>query len=114
MPEPMKKYETLIEMAFQFVERVDPAFVLDNVPVTKEAFSKLAAAAEALKDFRTAGEPVFVLRAHDRVAPKAIVAWGHFVSSYSATGLAGEHASHESDKMLAWQEAHPAMVKLPD
>jgi len=110
----MKKYENLIEMAFCFVERTDDVRWSINLEAVREDWNNLKAAVEALKHFRAAGEPIFVLRGHDRVAPRAIVAWGQFVSSASATGLAAEHASHENDKMLAWQEAHPELVKMPD
>lgn len=113
----MKKYEQLIEAAFCFIEAIDSealTVTTGEIDPGVVAFDNLKKAVDELKEFRAAREPIFVLRGHDRLAPRAIVAWGQFVSSASATGLAGEHASYVHDRMLGWQEAHPNLVKMPD
>jgi hypothetical protein len=110
MPEPLKKYENLIEMAFRFIEQLEGG----DPELTSEACHNLRAAVEALKEFRAACEPIFVLRGQDRLAPKAIESWSCFVSSYSARFASSAHARCEHDRMLEWQEAHPDLVKMPD
>lgn len=102
-------------MAFRYVEQIQSGVPPPEGPqFADQAYDNLKAAVEVLKEFRAMREPIFVLRGHDRMAPRAIVAWGQFVSSASATGLAAEHASHGNDKFVTWQEAHPEMVKMPD
>jgi hypothetical protein len=100
----MKKYENLIEMAFCYIESGCNENHLQN----------LKWAVQALKDFRAAGEPIFVLRGHDRIAPQAIRAWGTFVSSEKGLQSEYEDAVAKQDRMVAWQEAHPELVKMPD
>jgi len=106
MPEPLKKYENLIEMAFRFIE--------SGAEPTSDEFMKLRAAVEALKDFRAAREPIFVLRGQDHMAPYGIKAWGYFTTGSIGDNLLQEHATHEYNNMRAWQEAHPNLVKMPD
>jgi len=107
----MKKYENLIEMAFRYVEEIQNPVSPDEAD---KAYANLKAAVEALKDFRAAGEPIFVLRGHDRMAPRAIRGWGYFVADAKGIQSEYEQAVLKSDRMSAWQEAQPTLVKMPD
>jgi len=58
------------------------------------------------------GEPVFVIRAKDRHAPAAILAYGVIASD------SGDEFCDALDDLVLeverWQAAHPDLVKTPD
>lgn len=111
----MKRYENLIEKAFEYVEQIQSGTPVPEGPqLADKAYDNLKEAVDALKPFRAAGEQIFVLRAHDRVAPRAIMAWGRFLSSDTGLQTPWEEAARKADRMLEWQEKHPDLVKMPD
>lgn len=61
------------------------------------------------------GEPVFLLRATDPLAPEAVMAYAR---QCIAAGCSNEHCSAALDhasRIALWQKLHPELVKkLPD
>ena len=57
-------------------------------------------------------EPLFVLRAQDRCAPKIVRAWASFAFSQGAPVAKVEEARDLADRMEAWQNKN--RVKTPD
>lgn len=63
------------------------------------------------------GEPVFVLRARDKLAPLVIRNWAdevRFRTRFAASPAKADGAEIISNQMIAWQLAHPDRVKYPD
>lgn len=60
-------------------------------------------------------EPIFVLRAQDRLAPALIREWVNRAKQASSLGARRtEEALQVADAMEEWQKAHPGRVKYPD
>ena len=59
-------------------------------------------------------EPLFVLRAQDKIAPYAVRAWASEAESYNCDIDKFEGARTIAAEMCAWQMAHPTRVKRPD
>jgi hypothetical protein len=57
-------------------------------------------------------EPIFVLRAQDRCAPKAVRMWADFARSQGAPVEKVEEAMDLALEMESWQRTHGA--KVPD
>lgn len=58
-------------------------------------------------------EPIFVLRARDALAPKAVEAWIKLAWEFIDKSKRKE-ATDLLAKMNAWQREHPERVKFPD
>lgn len=58
------------------------------------------------------GEPVFVLRAQDKLATNIIEEYTH--RSFEAHGLNVTRARHARDRFAKWQAENPNKVKIPD
>ena len=100
----MKKYETVLEATFQFVEK----------GCRQEELDDLKRAVEILIKFRKAAEPVFILRGQDKAAAKTVYAWGVFAEREGAPPEMTRYASKKSREIEEWQEANPKMTKIPD
>lgn len=59
------------------------------------------------------GEPLFVLRAQDKVAPALALNWADEADRHEAHAKA-DGARRIAHEMIAWQVNHPARVKTPD
>lgn len=57
-------------------------------------------------------EPVFIIRAKDRTAPRAVEAWADIAASFGAPPDIVNLARGWAAEMRVWQDAHSA--KLPD
>jgi hypothetical protein len=76
----------------------------------------------AMKDFLSTtklapalhGEPIFVLRAADKIAPSLVLAWANDASRHDVPLAKSGGAQKIAYDMLAWQMANPASVKVPD
>lgn len=60
------------------------------------------------------GEPIFTLRAQDRLAPTAVMAWASEAEYHQCAVDKSNGARTIATQMLAWQMGHPTQVKLPD
>lgn len=70
------------------------------------ATTKLAPALE--------GEPIFVLRAQDKIAPSLVRAWADDAARHDADPIKSIGALKICNEMIVWQIANPGRVKLPD
>lgn len=59
-----------------------------------------------------ADEPVFLLRAQDKVAPETVYLWAVAAKKAGADEEIVEHAFDHADLMLDWQKKHGC--KVPD
>lgn len=57
-------------------------------------------------------EPVFILRAHDRIAPDVVDAWADLAEEEGAEKDIVDHARQHARDMRDWQEKHGS--KIPD
>jgi hypothetical protein len=60
------------------------------------------------------GEPVFVLRAADKIAPSLVLAWANDAARHDVPIAKSGGAQRIAYDMLAWQIANPGLVKVPD
>lgn len=60
------------------------------------------------------GEPVFVLRAQDVLAPSAVARWIEDAVRFGASTSKLESAGRHLEAMTTWQNAHGDRVKTPD
>ena len=60
------------------------------------------------------GEPVFVLRAQDKIAPYAVMAWAREAESYGAPPAKVDGARTIANLMCNWQMRNADRVKRPD
>lgn len=86
----------------------DRAVFRDALTVTLERFDD-----PSLLKLRE-GEPIFVLRAQDRVAPHTIDLWAAAAGSFDAPHPKLLAAVTRAGEMRLWQEQHPQAVKIPD
>lgn len=61
-----------------------------------------------------ADEPIFVLRAQDKLAPDVVDYWSTRAAGRDVDQSAVDSASKCADEMDEWQENNPDKVKLPD
>lgn len=60
------------------------------------------------------GEPIFVLRAQDKIAPSLVLAWANDAARHDVNAPKSVGAMQIAHEMIAWQMANPSRVKLPD
>lgn len=60
------------------------------------------------------GEPVFVLRAADKLAPFIVKKWADEAESHLCPKAKYDGADLIAVQMIAWQLANPALTKYPD
>jgi hypothetical protein len=85
---------------------VDAVFVDDDAPSNepKSTLGKIAL-----------DEPVFILRANDRVAPGVVRDWAHRARGAGCINLAKiQEAMDQAGRMEEWQAKHPNLMKVPD
>lgn len=70
-------------------------------------------AEEFLRSVRP-GEPVFILRAQDKIAPDVIDAWLDMAAHHDAPSEKLDDAERILAEFREWQEANPGKVKVPD
>lgn len=63
-------------------------------------------------EFLLDGEPVFIIRAQDKVAMDALVSYHEKSKALGGRNLGRVQAV--LNRMLGWQKQHPNRVKLPD
>lgn len=116
MMEIKKKYEAVLEAAFQLVEFSESTRKKGKQRLIKQARlqNDLLEAVAALSEFRKVKEPVFILRGRDKAAAKTIYAWGIFAEREGAQPEMTCYASRKSREIETWQEAHPKMIKIPN
>lgn len=61
-----------------------------------------------------ADEPVFLLLARDKTAPETIEGWITLAEEAGAPLAKLELARQHLGDFVAWQDAHPERVKVPD
>ncbi len=59
-------------------------------------------------------EPVFLLRAQDKVAPMVVEIWSLAAELSGASEDIVEAAFEHADLMRVWQSKNPTKVKVPD
>lgn len=59
-------------------------------------------------------EPIFCLRAQDKVAPATVRDWAHRAKGQGASDQKVGEAMDCAVAMEAWQRLHPDRVKTPD
>lgn len=103
------KYERVITIA-RALDKVFAEDVTTDIPgfdmrLVEELHTLLADLPE--------DEPIFVLRAQDRVAPHAVRAWTMFAEQCGADSpTVGSGIRNEAD-MIVWQDKNPLKVKIP-
>lgn len=60
------------------------------------------------------GEPVFILRGQDAVAPKAIMAYAQLCQAQGCDDGHVNQVMLVAQKMRSWQSGNPGLVKDPD
>jgi hypothetical protein len=108
-----KKYERVIEIA----RALDKIFAEDtttdisnlDTSTTDELVDELHALLAELPE----DEPIFVLRAQDSAAPKAVKAWVHFATDVGADGPTIGSGVRTEAEMIKWQERYPLKVRVP-
>lgn len=60
------------------------------------------------------GEPIFVLRAQDKIGPYAVMAWATEAEGYGCPPDKVAGARQIVAEMCGWQMQHPTRVKRPD
>ena len=59
-------------------------------------------------------EPVFILRAQDVVALETVRNWIESAEDAGTDEAKLQQAEEHAEAFVAWQEAHPEKVKIPD
>jgi len=60
------------------------------------------------------GEPVFILRAQDKIAPSIIRDWARSASEAGTPKERTDDACTVADRFEQWQRDNPDRVKVPD
>jgi hypothetical protein len=97
-------------------------FVCSRLPGEGASAASVIYACELIHDFicttklapALTGEPIFVLRAQDKIAPSLVLAWSQDAARHDVDLAKSGGAMQIAHEMIAWQIAHPTQVKVPD
>ncbi len=60
------------------------------------------------------GEPIFILRGQDALAPQVVDLWALSASMLHTDSKKVKSAHKVADEMRKWQKANPDKTKIPD
>lgn len=80
------------------------------MPMGKGKYPDLHAAIDKLHP----GEPCFLLRAQDLIAPKGVMSYAYLLQDLLDDKQGRDDVLAFADSMIAWQMANPTLTKNPD